>query len=91
MLAESGGCETRFAQTVLAETPDSAPLLGHVQRRENTLKNKTRVQTVEWEGKLSDNSILMPAPNIELKNNETSFLECSDSYKNVLIFSYVPR
>ncbi len=41
MLADSGGCATRFevqghlsAQTVLAESPESAPLLGHARRRE---------------------------------------------------------
>ena len=31
MLADSGGCATRYAQTVLAESPDSAPLLGHAK------------------------------------------------------------
>jgi hypothetical protein len=41
MLAGSGGCATRseansdlFAQTGLAESPESAPLLGHARRRE---------------------------------------------------------
>ena len=40
MLVDSGGCATRsevnsylFAQTVLAESPESAPLLGHARRR----------------------------------------------------------
>ena len=32
-LASSGGCATRFAQTVLAVFPDSAALLGHAEGR----------------------------------------------------------
>ena len=33
--ASSSGCETRFAQTVLAITPDSAVILGHTSRGPN--------------------------------------------------------
>ena len=33
--ASSGGCGTRFAQTVLAITPDSAAILGHTSRGPN--------------------------------------------------------
>jgi len=31
MLADFSGCATRFAQTVLAEFLESAPLLGHTK------------------------------------------------------------
>ena len=49
MLTDSGGCATRsevnsdlFAQTVLAESPESAPLLGHANKYRNTLIHEFR-------------------------------------------------
>jgi hypothetical protein len=40
MLVNSGGCATRFAQTVLALYPESTALLGHLRRRLKAKKGK---------------------------------------------------
>ena len=46
-LASSGGCGTRFAQTVLAVNPASAPLLGHAEGDLEYLK-KIDGKVVSW-------------------------------------------
>jgi hypothetical protein len=46
MLVNSGGCATRFAQTVLARYPKLTALLSHARRRLKAKERKMNSETV---------------------------------------------